>query len=306
MCYWRRLSKRSAANETLAQHHVSHFNLLDQEALEYQDADSWNPEEFNTGQSAVLESSPQVALVNLSTKGASRQLRKLNLDAQDVTETNKHNSESSRSDTSTTLRPASGQISDKVSLFQALEVRQEREPDAAPFSSSYSSFTGRDAIFSADNNPGRRSSLSSDPSQDLCYGRAEVLAFLFTAVSVILVAVSITVGCCWRVANLRRDQILNRQDKATMGASSANLISRMSSLNSLLCKNVAGGTSLDSSSLSSLSPIQHQTNHHLHSHHLNHQNRYIIDPNLSMQQHQNHSRLSPKLQHHSARQKDRF
>lgn len=370
MCYWRRLSKRSASNETTASA-VHDYPMLGSQInarIHYQPDDFLN-EEFSTddgnkanhynqeGDSIQLGNETKKANSKTASKrntSGRRQLRKLNFgqdngddgdNIADASGTGNVDGSSDkepfrkggylkgRSNSVTTVKPLSlsggGQISDKVSLFQALEVRQERErdPDGAPFSSS-----GISSLSSPSSLNNHITALDNDKSSDgtfvgftsslMCYRRAEVLAFLFTTVSIILVAISISVGFCWRAANLRKIQ--RSQDKTIAGISgglsSANLISRISSINNLLCENPNSSTDTASMSSCSISPSSlqrepnnhhhHQYSHyqqsqsqHHHHHNNNHNNKCVIDSSLIS--HPNQLRLSPILQHQLTRHKER-
>lgn len=349
MCYWRRLSKRSALNETTTTTPTPNgYPMLEStqvhaQTLQYQD--DLSNQEFSTGDETKADraEADSSQLGNKSTNlyfesrnavANRRQLRMLNFSLGDEDEVGYNvatgvNSNTLKSDrllkggrsksailSTTTEKPlsSSGQMSDKVSLFQALEVRQEREPENAPFSSSYSSNSNHITAF--DDNYFNNTPVDSITTSSLtCYRRAEILAFLFTTIAIILVALSISVGFCWRAANLRKMQ---RQDNKTIvgisgGLSSANLISRMSSINNLLCKNVAAATN-DTSSMSSCSTAsptssQHQHQHHHqqlpHHHHHHHHQHCNADSSWTSHPTAHQLRLSPILQHHSVRYKER-
>lgn len=167
MCYWRRLSKRSA-NGTAA-------GSLTYDGHQYDEipvADWEGQDERNSNESRA----------NLH-----------------------HSRRKSRAIDWKTKQPAIGVASEpntgkpleeRVSLFQALEVRQGRghDLDNQPTNSSYTSQSAQ-----VSEGPNLSSSL-------LCYRRFEVLGFLFTTGSVVLAAICLTIGCCWRAASLRRLQ----------------------------------------------------------------------------------------------------
>lgn len=332
MCYWRRLSKRSAnSNETTTTTTTPNgYPMLGSTQAQYQD--DFSSQEFSTNDEIKVDDAQmgnKTANLSLESRRVAnkRQLRMLNLGLGDA-ESQSNNAAAgvqlsgtlksdklvkgrSKSATATTTEKSpisSGQISDKVSLFQALEVRQEREPENAPFSSSYSSNGNHITALDEStffNNSAFIDSMSTSTSSSLtCYRRAEILAFLFTTISIILVAISISVGFCWRAANLRKMQ---RQGKTIVGISSgglssANLISRMSSINNLLCKNAATDTS-SMSSCSTASPTSLQNHQHQHHHHQNCNAEHSSWTSHPTTHHQ--LRLSPILQHHSARYKER-
>lgn len=80
------------------------------------------------------------------------------------------------------------QISDKVSLFQALEVRHDvpsrgADPGAAAYRTQSDSYL-----------------LKEEPL--LCYRRVHLLAFFLGVGSIILVAISVAT-CCWRATSAR-------------------------------------------------------------------------------------------------------
>ena len=114
------------------------------------------------------------------------------------------------SQAASSARPKQENLSDKISLFQALEVRQERqEPDT------------ESAPLSMGSDPEVFPMAGSAYGSRICYRRSEVFAFLFTTVSILLAAISITIGCCLRASNLRRQS--RKRLLSALSLSSANL-----------------------------------------------------------------------------------
>lgn len=184
MCYWRRLSKRST-NET-------EFDSDDN--YDQNDSDS---QEFVTSTTAV----PDLTISNnharqrspgsasIAPDGTKRQSRKL-----DTSLTAKNKAKKAADDL----------ISERLSLFQALEVLEDRGQLEAASNRAYPSYA----------------SNSSDDTNNsmMCYQRAEVFAFLFTTASVLLAAISITIGCCWRASLATSRRAQERKKLYYMGA----------------------------------------------------------------------------------------
>lgn len=194
MCYWRRLSKRSAAGN-------SSLQLGNQQDEHYYNSlDGFEQDQQATTTSSSTTKAPE----QRRTKSARRTGRTMS------TSTKKPDDDGGVKE---------GSLSDRVSLFQALEVRQERDSaDAAAYSldlpKNYNHLTGS-----------ALSGMNGDDSL-MCYRRAELVAFLITAVSVILVALSVTIGCCWRAIRLRR-----RDRKKLISARAAALTASINSAN---------------------------------------------------------------------------
>lgn len=221
MCYWRRLSKRSASNESRLTHDEFNEMLATGDLEEGVEPTTISTTMRYQNQPDGGGANPEEPIKIVSKASSRRRLRKLDLGSDDD-----ENSTKTTQKPKTSATQSTGQISDKVSLFQALEVRQERaDPDPTRPYSSYSTFEQPLDV-------GELTSSGTPTSQAnlMCYRRVEVWAFLFTALSVILVAISVTVGCCWRAANLRkRDRKLL---SSTPCLSSANLSSCGSSTSS--------------------------------------------------------------------------
>lgn len=164
MCYWRRLSKRSTNSNS------TQFLSTD----EGDEADDEDGTDFSlaTGQETTLKPTTTTTASTTADSHSSsrRQGRKQRLSAA------AEQADSAKS---------AGQMSDTVNLFRALQVRQERDPDAAPYYAL------------------EPTEVAASREGLLCYRRAEVLAFMLTTVSVLLVAISVTIGCCWRNLVLR-------------------------------------------------------------------------------------------------------
>lgn len=277
MCYWRRLSKRSANESHLLD--GATYDKLDQ--LEETD-----PTQVITTTSTFFPGDQQPGEIlssHRANRTGKRRLRNLDFGANESGEEASAASREKppRQHKSKSIPAPPGSISDRVSLFQALEVRQERDPEVASYSTGGS-------LSDSDGEP-----LSGDSNSLMCYRRAEVLAFLFTAGSVFLVAISITIGCCLRAANLRKSQ--GKQLALDTSISSANLSSSKSS------------SPLSHGSSSSLCSISRPTNNH---HNNTDQATDAIYRQQSMAQQQSpcHSVLSammPMLQQHSTRHKVR-
>lgn len=86
-------------------------------------------------------------------------------------------------------------IADSVNLFQALEVRQNPESELS--GNIYDPL-----------GPTKEPS-TVDPSEPLvCYRHAQLLAYLFAIASIVLVALSVSIGCCWRARELKNHRKL--------------------------------------------------------------------------------------------------
>jgi len=185
MCYWRRLSKRYASNDTILEDQRTNYGEI---------PDPIGDSSYVTTTTAMYyPDSGTPPSSETSRQRSGRQSRKLD-STRDLESGREIGDRNARRASSAVQRPQTGQLSDSVSLFQALEVRQEREPDAAPYSSYLES--GLDQADASD-------TIGSKSNSNLCYRRAEVLAFFITTFSVLLVAISVTIGCCWRTATIR-------------------------------------------------------------------------------------------------------
>lgn len=255
MCYWRRLSKRSANDTTTGgqDYLLGHNDDMDSEfdsgnrefvtSAIYESPDSSafrGDHENNQDHDTTTRTEPTTVHRQelVASGGRGRQARRLELISDESSETAARNLgdykpprrrkllQQQQQTTTTTSSPeakqqsvlSTGQVSDKVSLFQALEVRQEREPDAEP----YSSYSLLADSAHAGSHPTDRSGGEQSNNSLQCYRRAEVLAFLFTAVSILLVAISVTVGCCWRAASLR---VQDRNSKLAAAAATSRISS---------------------------------------------------------------------------------
>lgn len=192
MCYWRRLSKRSVGSNETANASLDDANQSYVGSV----GASLGSDLLRQTLSGYNHTSADAAAVG-SRNRKSRQLRlddhessAKSLQHSKLVQTGKANS---------TKKDDSGAVSEKVSLFQALEVRQEREPDFSTETDSYypTAFGHNSAAWSVTNS----SNLEHLP---LCYRRVEVYAFLITVVAILTAAISITVGCCLRAKSLRK------------------------------------------------------------------------------------------------------
>lgn len=208
MCYWRRLSKRSiGSNETDTTSSTSSF--LPNDDVEGEHSQSYQVGTISaslaggdlTEHSASNDTSTSNARVGRRGRKA-RQLRIANSDnlrngTGDRKNPNPTPSSKNKKGTQSGREDA-GAMSEKVSLFQALEVRQEREPDFSRETDAYpSSGSHNIAALSAIPN-------LSDGISPLCYRKAEVYAFMITISAILIAAVSITVGCCLRARSISR------------------------------------------------------------------------------------------------------
>lgn len=171
MCYWRQLSKRSADYGDSVSTNDTEFML---DTVEPADARSgrvdgefsvWSPDESHSAQP----------------KTSARQARHMRADEPRAT---------------TDERKAMP-ISDSVSLYQALEVRQEHDADFA---------TGS---YDLQRPKTDASTVDHQTAQLICYRQAELLAYLFGLASIVLVAVSVSIGCCWRASQMRKRRKLD-------------------------------------------------------------------------------------------------
>lgn len=201
MCYWRRLSKRSSNSTQF----VAEEESL--EKLPYY----LSPE--SSAQTLGDESTTKLSLVRQNSK---RQSRGLDL----------------KKDLSAAAGASSKlQLSDSLNLIQALEVRQEREPEVAAFNSLSDSFVddadsdndGKDdniiptagvdqrtlnrALSSRASKlsaaKSEEQSFKSDDSNTSCYTRGAVHAYLAALMSLFLVTISVTIGCLWQARRMR-------------------------------------------------------------------------------------------------------
>lgn len=220
MCYWRRLSKRSA-------HHNESRFLASDGADEFVYGNNTTEEpparltEFNFT-ATTTSTEPSTTTVRATSRlGRQRRGRKMPEEREQGKKS------------PTQAESSNGNLSDKVSLFQALEVRQERDPNSA--ASTMNPYEDRLVHQQMTYNQQQYESESGGLQQLVCYQRAEIFAFLFTVASVLFAAISVTIGCYYRASSLKR-QALNGGKKqhplsgATTGAaarplslSSANL-----------------------------------------------------------------------------------
>lgn len=154
MCYWRHISKRSIDDLSMS------FNKTDHLLGQTGEVDG----EFNLG-----SDNEQVR-----PKSSARQSRHMKTD------------DESKSNDSSKITT----ISDKLNLFQALEVRQDHEGDLGAKSYEFS--------------PSKESSTIEQTAPLMCYRQAELLSYLFGIVSILLVAISVSIACCWRARELKR------------------------------------------------------------------------------------------------------
>lgn len=231
MCYWRRLSKRSLESNS------THSDYQHPEDDSSDDFDVGGPDRQpqTTTTTTTTEATSTVDLKqsngNLASKRNRRSSRMMRSNGQDNSNKNKQlNSMSKATDGETT------NISDKISLFQALEVRdngafqmQSNDPSFDQLSSTspdrnhlYQSPSSARAISQHHDDDNDDSNYQGDNNYSLmCYRRAEVFGFLFMVGSTLLAAISITVGCCLRAATLRSQA--RKKLGSALGLSSANL-----------------------------------------------------------------------------------
>lgn len=101
-------------------------------------------------------------------------------------------------------------VSDSLSLFKALQVRHEpAEPEKARRRAQQ-----MQEIYAED-----------DEAQLVCYRHAEVLLFMLTSGSLLLLMVSVAVTCCWRIRKLTRNQFERNRLKGGCGSSTASSLS---------------------------------------------------------------------------------
>lgn len=185
MCYWRRLSKRSA------------LSLNGTQTVQYLGDGESEDEEFTIDRSRDTNSTEITTRQNLKRGRESRKMKDSERDQR---------------------KPQT--LSDKMSLTQSLLVRPLDDPDAAAYSMQQQSSEQMDK--------------SSTSSQLLCYKRAEVLAFLLATGSLLLVAMSVTVACCWhqtrKLKQFRRSNLAGMANNFGCGASSS--LQSLSSANS--------------------------------------------------------------------------
>lgn len=104
-------------------------------------------------------------------------------------------------------------ISESLSLFKALQVRQEPEPSRARQDRQLQHRT-RD-IFAED-----------DKAALVCYRYAEVWIFLITIASLLALIITVAATCCWRFRKLSRSQFQHdRLASSTAGSLSPSLLS---------------------------------------------------------------------------------
>lgn len=182
MCYWRQLSKRSTDYAQMSTNETDFLLDLEPDGSRTTTTTTtrFDEGEFNIWSDAGADAHSSES----SEKLPARQGRHMRLE------------ESARDQgqlqTNASKPIATPTISDSVSLFQALEVRQEHDADSFA-SGSY------------DLHPRKESStIDHQTAHLICYRQAELLAYLFGLVSIILVAVSVSIGCCWRVSQLRK------------------------------------------------------------------------------------------------------
>lgn len=227
MCYWRRLSKRSASHSNESTWEQLH-GPASGDSFSDQDNDGDGLGQFDLGaygNDATTIGSGKSIRFNLTTstststtttepstigrKSGRRVARKMRAGEQDDASNNVNGGGKQRHEN----------LSDRVSLFQALEVRQEREPDNLPVPYSY------------DEAAIKSSSQLSNGERDLapmfmCYRRAELFAFMFTVASILLAAISVTIGCCLRASALKRQAAHNKHHQllvpSALSLSSAN------------------------------------------------------------------------------------
>lgn len=323
MCYWRRLSKRSTSNGTQPDGLMlgDDFVGANEDFMAFDDRDSSanssdnSPLHLTTTLNYHQMDEEVPARAEGERKRSARQLRKLDLSSDSEMDTTKKDKSVGSKEKGGKEQPV-GQISDKVSLFQALEVRQEREPSALYSHEAYSlsdpmsdpadtlkGSTGRDLL---------RESMRS--SSEICYQRAELLAFMFTGVSVLLVAICISVGCCWRAAALRHKAIKQRaqaqaqQQQQKLRKKLATSVALSTGGNPLSSGPLSAGaySSASSSFSSSTASDARSSSQYLHHHNNHHQQNSPTSNNhlLSTEYHKTPNSLASILNHQSARHKN--
>lgn len=228
MCYWRRLSRRSA-NDTLL---ADNRNELTYEDGRF-DPVSANEEDYDER----LETGSSTTTTTTRPNGSRRAARKLKADGAKTAQSNPSKEEST---------------SESVSLFQALEVRQERGGGENSFARSTSSSAPRRASRVDDLDEDLYAAADEQTNQ-MCYRRAEIFAFLLTVGSILLAAISVTVGCCLRASSIKsaHKRCYRRQQQLASYASSANLC-RQSFGSKLSSPTTTSSTSTSSPASSSL------------------------------------------------------
>lgn len=95
-------------------------------------------------------------------------------------------------------------ISDSVNLFKALQVRHESEPTSARSRTQIQEVLAEDS-----------------EAQLICYRHAEVLSFLFTIGTLLILLCSIAIACCLRVRRLSRDHFKHGRLSSSLSSSSS-------------------------------------------------------------------------------------
>lgn len=236
MCYWRRLSKRSTNSSTpdLADADQDDFlTQVDEDSDDDADNDKLPEEATDQTGSEFITS-----LVNANSRGRVRSAS---------TTTERPASKVARR-TARKLADKKEPLSGNMTLYGALEVRQERDPK-------------QDAPYSLSQQRQQQQLLQPDPSQleELldehtgqlrCFRRGQVYGFLFTGISILLAAFCVTLGCCWRASTLRRRLEERKLGSMLAAVSSANHKRNFRSATSIY--STAGGSS--ASSLSAGAP----------------------------------------------------
>lgn len=333
MCYWRRLSKRSAPNGTqivdndFDAANDEDFMTLDDQNLSKNSSSLYLTTTLNYKQ-LDEEGGEEVSAGRTNSKRSGRKLRKLDKISED------EQASIGLKDRATTPTPTSrkdklangnreqqqaGQISDKVSLFQALEVRQERETGSIY---SHDAYVPPDALLDQPDAltgaSGRELLTDSTRASSLmCYRRAELLAFIFTGISLLLVAIGVSIGCCWRAAALRQKagvhrvpQVQSQQQKqrkklATSVALSASAdILTSGPLSAGAYSNASSGYS-DGTASETRSSSQYLHNHNQHHHRHHYQNGSSNHLLSTSEFHKTLNPLAPILGRLSTRHKNR-
>lgn len=180
MCYWRRLSKRDTANSTIPGNST---NMIDDTVALIEDYGD-SEHKINVNFTTVNENDNDNGHTSRSRR-ASRHLK------QDDT-VHKLSTTATSSNGDATLKQSP--ISDKVSLFSALRVNEVNNLSEFDQESKQNSSSSEAQAYDFG---------TQLDSAKFCYGRGEVMAFMMTIVALIVVAIGVTVGCCWRASNLK-------------------------------------------------------------------------------------------------------
>lgn len=214
MCYWRRLSKRSvrhsfngtAATTTglIAGHAGNSSTWLEDDDGHYEDEQiggllSYEDLSKTTTTTTTTSTEAPTPVARGTRRRVGRTGRKLKM--------------GDSAQTPTPKPVPSENPSDRINLFQALEVLQERSTEPAPPATSLASYSRahNDKLSDLYDASGGLAAIN----QLMCYQRVEIFAFLFTVASILLAAVSVTIGCYCRASSLKRQSMTGSAARAT-------------------------------------------------------------------------------------------